>query len=67
MIGSVTVSQPEAAQQPEKTGRNKDGNPRSYDERLAAFKAEKGVGPSDTVATVDLHLRLTSVGAQVRR
>jgi hypothetical protein len=25
MIGSVTVSQPEAAQQPEKTGRNKDG------------------------------------------
>ena len=42
-------------------------DPRSYDERLAAFKAEKGVGPSDTVATVDLHLRLTSVGAQVRR
>src|ERR1700733_8869007 len=25
MIGSVTGSQPEAAQQPEKTGRNKDG------------------------------------------
>jgi hypothetical protein len=24
----------------------------SYDERLAALKAEKGVGPSDTVATV---------------